>query len=106
MFLWTPPPLPYPYAHGYTYTAAASPWRTVMAYNDACAAVGKYCTRIPYWSNPSISYGGVAMGNATADNQQTLDNTAYTVANFRNSVTTGIIGCEFCRFRALGLQFR
>ena len=86
--------LPYPYAHGYTYTATASPWRTMMAYNDACIAAGTSCTRIPYWSNPSISYGGVAMGNATADNQHVLDNTAFTVANFRNSVPTGTIAAS------------
>jgi len=86
---------PYTYAHGYTYTAAASPWRTVMAYNDACQAVGKICTRIQYWSNPGLSYGGAAMGNATADNHQTLNNTAYTVANFRASGTAGTADCVF-----------
>ncbi len=85
----------YPYAHGYTYTATASPWRTVMAYNDACAAVGKFCTRIQYWSNPGLSHGGAAMGNATADNHQTLNNTAYTVANFRASGTAGTADCVF-----------
>lgn len=78
---------PYSYAHGYTYSAAASPWRTVMAYNNACSAVGKNCTRIPYWSNPSLTYGGVSMGNATANNRTTLNNTAWTVANFRTAQT-------------------
>ncbi|MBI3150140.1 MAG: fibronectin type III domain-containing protein [Betaproteobacteria bacterium] len=74
---------PYTFAHGYTRPAASPPWRTVMAYNNACSAVGTSCTRIQYWSNPSTSYGGIAMGDASADNQQTFDNTAYTVANFR-----------------------
>ena len=77
---------PYPYAHGYTYLAAASPWRTIMAYNDACQDVGKYCTRLQYWSNPAILHGGVAMGNTQADNHQALNNTAKIVANFRSSV--------------------
>jgi hypothetical protein len=78
---------PYPYAHGYLNTAAASPWRTIMAYNDACAAVGKTCTRIQYWSNPTISYAGAAMGiAASADDRRALNNTAYTVANFRATV--------------------
>lgn len=76
---------PYFYAHGYAYPAASSPWRTIMAYNDACTAVNRYCTRLQYWSNPGIRYGGDAMGDSAADNQQTLDNTAYTVANFRAS---------------------
>jgi len=78
---------PYAYAHGYAYPAAASPWRTIMAYNNACTAAGKNCARVQYWSNPSVSYGGVPMGDASADNQQTLDNTANTVANFRAAIT-------------------
>ncbi|MBI4741770.1 MAG: hypothetical protein HY777_09550 [Betaproteobacteria bacterium] len=80
--------LPYSYAHGFAYPQAASPWRTVMAYNDACQAAGKYCTRLPYWSNPSVTNGGVAMGNSRADNRLTLNNTARTVANFRAAIST------------------
>lgn len=79
---------PYPYAHGYTNAAAASPWRTIMAYNDACASVGKNCNRIQYWANPAVSYNLAPMGNATADDHQALNNTALTVANFRPSVGT------------------
>lgn len=79
---------PYSYAHGFTYPSGSAPWRTVMAYNNACTAVGKSCTRIPYWSNPAISRNGVAMGNAKADNRLTLNNTARTVANFRASIST------------------
>ena len=73
---------PYPYSHGFTYPAAN--WRTIMAYNNACTAVGANCTRLQYWSNPSVTHGGVAMGNAgTADNHLSLNNTAATVAAFR-----------------------
>jgi hypothetical protein len=76
---------PYAYAHGYAYPAAASPWRTVMAYNNACSAVGKSCTRVQYWSNPGVSYGGIPMGDvSTADDHLALNNTACTVANFRS----------------------
>lgn len=82
------PSTPYSYAHGYTNPGAPSPWRTIMAYNDACAAVGKNCARIQYFSNPTLTYGGAAMGNATADNRQTFNNTASTVANFRASIGT------------------
>ena len=28
-----------------------------MAYNNACAAAGTSCTRIPYFSNPNLTYG-------------------------------------------------
>lgn len=80
--------LPYSYAHGYAYPAGK--WRTVMAYNNACSAQGVNCSRIPYWSNPANSYAGATMGNATADNRQTLNNTAPTVASFRQAAVVGI----------------
>jgi hypothetical protein len=71
---------PYPYGHGYRYQpATGTRWRTIMAYNCSPS-----CTRINYWSNPSISYGGVPMGTATqSDNQRVLVNTKATVAGFR-----------------------
>jgi hypothetical protein len=79
---------PYKYNHGYYYSPGK--WRTVMAYNDGCSAAGVSCTRIAYWSNPNKFYNGVAMGVSStsasaADNRTTLNNTAYTVANFRAS---------------------
>ena len=78
----------YPYSHGYVYKPAK--WRTVMAYNDECKDNGYDCTRIPYWSNPNVNYQQVPTGisqNASdsASNALTLNNTAYTVANFRSS---------------------
>ncbi len=93
---------PYTYAHGYV--DVAHQWRTVMAYNSECAAQTPdvYCTRIPYFSNPSINYGGnptgVAAGtntsctagnlsnpNCDANMRTTLNNTRATVAAFRNT---------------------
>lgn len=85
---------PYVFNHGFTKpapTAAVAPWRTVMAYNNACTGVGVNCNRIPYWSNQNVSYpsGGDPMGVGTgaqqSDNHQTLNNSALTVANFRCS---------------------
>ena len=78
---------PYAYGHGYVY--AAGLWRTVMAYNNACAAAGVSCTRIPYFSNPDVSYGSPATATgtvATHDNARVHDERANTVANFRQSV--------------------
>ena len=82
---------PYTYSHGHVNTT--NRWRTVMSYDNYCAVQGFSCTRIPYWSNPRITYGGVPMGvpeftctgsvGCDADNARTLNNTAYTVANFR-----------------------
>ncbi|MCP4544792.1 MAG: hypothetical protein GY832_47440 [Chloroflexi bacterium] len=90
---------PYSYSHGYV--NATDRWRTIMAYNSECAAQGFNCDRLQYWSNPSVLYGGDPMGvpagtstscnegvlnpNCDADTQQVLDNTAYAVANFRDS---------------------
>jgi hypothetical protein len=100
---------PYTYNKGYVNPGAttATRWRTVMAYNNECAARGFSCTRIQYWSNPLKTYGGLPMGVASgtnstcttgnlsnpdcdADNHLVLNNTAYTVANFRaSSASTG-----------------
>lgn len=80
---------PYIYNHGYT--NAANGWRTIMAYNNACSAAGTSCTRIQYWSNPNVTYGGNAMGvggssvGSSANNALALNNSLATVANFRNS---------------------
>jgi hypothetical protein len=84
---------PYVFNHGFTKPAPSSPatpWRTVMAYNNACTSVSVNCTRIPYWSDPFINYPpgdamGVSAGPQQSDNHQTLNNTALTVANFRCS---------------------
>jgi hypothetical protein len=94
---------PYTYAHGYVY--ATNRWRTIMTYNDLCSAQGFSCTRLLYWSNPGVSYGGIPMGIAggtnsscpsgdvsnvfcDADDHRALNNTALTVANFRPTVVT------------------
>jgi hypothetical protein len=58
-----------------------------MAYGDGCA----FCSRILYWSNPDVTRNGEAMGRAegqtnAADNRKTLNNTASTVANWRQEV--------------------
>ncbi|MCL5950728.1 MAG: M12 family metallo-peptidase [Chloroflexi bacterium] len=101
----TDDPVPYTYVHGWVNLTAK--WRTVMAYNDICVAAGlpaPGCTRIPYWSNPLLKYNGAPLGVAAgtnsstaacyekvgnpacdADNHLVLNNTAYTVANFRQS---------------------
>lgn len=92
-----------PYTHSHGYVNVSERWRTVMAYNDECTAGGVSCTRLPFWSNPAvIRYGepmGVASGTDTsctyrdrdhppcdADDHRTLNDTAFTVANFRRSV--------------------
>ncbi len=79
-------------------------WRTVMGYNSVCSHNGFNCSRIQYWSNPDVIYGGDPMGvssagptncssgslspdpaSCAADNRTKLNSTCSTVANFRNS---------------------
>ena len=74
------------YTYSYGYQAPNRAFRTVMAYN--CSGG---CPRVGYWSNPNVLYGGIPTGinsSATngADNRLTLNNTAPTVAMFRDGV--------------------
>jgi len=67
------------YGHGYYYESDY--WRTIMSYN--CSAG---CTRLPFWSNPNVTNNEIPMGSLfTHHNARVLNETAYTVANFRNS---------------------
>jgi hypothetical protein len=72
---------PFSYGHGYVYLPGL--WRTIMAYNNACSVFGMDCTRLQYWSNPTVPYGGQPMGDSFAQNYVVLNNTALAVANFR-----------------------
>ena len=72
------------YYYGYYYEPAS--WRTVMSYNCPTG-----CSRTPYWSNPDVTYGGIPMGVPdaaaySADNRKRLNETAFAVANFRQTV--------------------
>ncbi|MDH6251019.1 hypothetical protein M2347_000746 [Chryseobacterium sp. H1D6B] len=68
--------------HGYTNRTAitlgtssisSQRWRTIMAYNDECAATGFNCTRINRWANPDVNYNteptGIAIGNTNPSNE-------------------------------------
>ena len=83
---------PYSYNHGHNQVTPSSgtPWRTIMAYEDACKNAGVSCPRVLNWSNPGVSVGGdptgIAAGLKQEDNHRVLNNTALTVANFRCSL--------------------
>ncbi len=71
---------PFPYGHGYV--DPDDDWRTVMAYPHACFG----CDRLPYWSNPDVTYDGDPMGTAAnEDNARVLNNTSDEIAAFRPS---------------------
>ncbi len=92
-----PTTTPYVYGHGYVHTGptASSRWRTIMAEDNKCASLGYSCTRLQYWSNPSKTYGGAAMGNTGAKNYMVLNNTAFTVANFRAQIIANNFNSTF-----------
>ncbi|MBW2416983.1 MAG: hypothetical protein JRH19_00465 [Deltaproteobacteria bacterium] len=78
-----------PFAYNHGFVDPSDNWRTIMAYGNDCGD----CTRIDHWSNPNVTdpvFGdpmGVSEGDFhAAENWKTLNNTAYTVANFRESL--------------------
>lgn len=80
---------PWPFGHGYCYNPGK--WRTIMAYPAPTPCDS--CTRIKYWSNPGVTYGGALMGNTdTCDNARVLDTTASTVLRYR--VTTDTLAID------------
>jgi hypothetical protein len=79
----------FPYSHGYVDLVARV--RTIMAYNDQCAATppGVSCPRIPFFSTPDLTFGGRVIGTAVAsDNSRTLGQTASTIASLRQAFTS------------------
>ncbi|MEN8166787.1 MAG: M12 family metallo-peptidase [Pseudomonadota bacterium] len=57
-------------------------FRTIMAYSCTLG-----CTRVQHFSNPAVSYAGLPTGVADyADNARSLNDTAYTVSNWRESI--------------------
>lgn len=82
---------PFPYGHGFVKTSSPA-WRTIMAYADAC---GGTCPRIRQFSNPNVTYNGVATGTvAMHDVARVHRERVATVAAFRApaaGVTTTIV---------------
>jgi hypothetical protein len=66
----------YPYAYGYVDPSCS--FRTVLAYGG--------CQRVMHFSSPLMLRNGLVTGTSTQDNARTLNNTAMTVANFRQAV--------------------
>lgn len=62
----------------------AARWRTVMSYNTECLASGVNCARLPFLSNPVLTFGGAPLGQADfGNNAYTLNLTARSVAAYR-----------------------
>ena len=70
----------YPYAYGHYVNGS---FRTVMSYSNPCSSG---CTRVAYFSNPSVNFNGRATGIADQrDNHRVINNTSTTVSQFRDS---------------------
>ncbi|HZX48581.1 MAG TPA: DUF1566 domain-containing protein [Nitrospirota bacterium] len=82
------------YSYSYGYYDPVQGFGTIMSYPGFS---------IPNFSNPLVTYNGVPTGipegqTNSADNSKTLNNTAYTVANFRQSPPSqvGVTGQTTC----------
>jgi hypothetical protein len=70
----------YPYGFGHYVNGV---YRTVMSYVDPCTSG---CTRVAYFSNPSVVFSGFPTGIDNArDNARSINNTADTISNYRYS---------------------
>src|SRR5262249_28178590 len=69
----------YSYSYGWRFTASGNTYRTVMAYSPGF--------RIPYFSNPSVSYLGVPTGTSTANNSLTLTNSNDAIAALQTGLS-------------------
>ncbi len=70
----------FPFSYGHFVSGV---FRTVMSYSEPCAGA---CPRVPFFSNPLISFSGYPTGVANQrDNSRSINNTADTAANFRYS---------------------
>jgi Metallo-peptidase family M12B Reprolysin-like/Putative binding domain, N-terminal/Viral BACON domain len=82
-----------PYAYGHGYVDCLQGWRDVMAYPSQCGG-----TRIPYFSNPNMTYGSPPdpLGIATsADVTRVHNQNALSVANFRPATTGSSGSCTY-----------
>jgi hypothetical protein len=71
------------YPDSFGLVSTAGDFRTVMAY-DSGACPGGSCERIPYFSNPALTYRGFPVGNRDReDNARTLNGMAAAIAAYR-----------------------
>jgi hypothetical protein len=67
---------PFPYGHGHV---NGTRWRDIMSYQKGCDG----CPRIPFWSNPRVTYQGEPTGTPMADNARVILEQAERVSRFR-----------------------
>ena len=77
-----PGPQLYPYSSGYYFIANDEPYCTIMAYNGENPS-GEFSTQVPFFSSPSYTYEGTAVGDSTHDNTSTLASTYAAASAWR-----------------------
>ncbi|NBQ03619.1 MAG: hypothetical protein EBU27_10515, partial [Opitutae bacterium] len=80
------------FCYGKRWETGGNAYRTVMSYN----ATPPNYQKVPYFSNPSVFYEGVATGNAGSENNaKVLQISSAYAANFRQSVVQSILPSQF-----------
>ena len=85
-----PGPQLYSYSSGYYFSAGGEKFHTIMAYGSE----GQGGREVPYFSSPRHTHNGVAVGDMSHDNAQTLANTFALAASWRRSSTGEVSGGE------------
>jgi hypothetical protein len=67
---------PFVYGHGYV---NGTKWRDLMSYKEGCGG----CPRIPFLSNPRVTYKGEPTGTMAADSARVILESAERVSKFR-----------------------
>ncbi|GHT20945.1 hypothetical protein FACS189430_00210 [Bacteroidia bacterium] len=70
----------YSYSRGYAGTSSLGGFSTIMTYENVGGV------RIPYFSDPTIMYDGVAVGDANANNAKTIRQTKELIAAYDNEI--------------------
>jgi hypothetical protein len=91
--------------YNFGYRGETSAYRSILAYscrNTQCDN-NPYtsCTRLPFFSNPNLTFGGKDMGNAGTDNARKINENAQGIANLlatvsSSSPTTPVVSHNRC----------
>lgn len=91
-------PDPFPYGRGYVSTEAGQPFRTVMAYDDACAASGVACPAVHYFSTPALTLQGEPLGEPErADAVRALGHMVPVVSAYSSILANTPVAPDFHR---------
>lgn len=83
-------------AYNYGYVDRSARVRTIMAYNNDCSDSGFNCTRVAYFSSPSLTLNGrplgVALGAGLAtDNARAISERSTVATNFRTGTPPTLV---------------